>query len=188
MSVKINNSIKLFAGLQKLKKTEIENKTLKFKVMKTIKLRFAIIAVLFFVSSVSFAVKTGSKNNEFEITPIENLHLGNSIEKVWTINYSELEKPVTITSRTTATGKEYVVRSNYLEVVYAMDNKGFGVKKMGNSTKEVPEMLASSILNKKEMNAQRILTTNQVSDAIALELIAIHLPDLLNDPYLHLIL
>jgi hypothetical protein len=155
--------------------------------MKTRTIRFAVIAVLFFVSSVSFAASTGKANAEFEITPVENLHLGKSVEKVWTINYSQLDKPVTIALRTVATGKEYVVRTNFFEVVYVADNNGFGVRKLDPSIKEVPENITSSVLNKQEMKNQRTLTTKEVSDAYALELIASNLPELLNDPYLHLI-
>ena len=113
--------------------------------------------------------------------------MGKSIEKVWTINYSELNKPVTITLHTVPTGKEYVVRSNYLEVVYASDKLGFGVRNMKPSLKEVPEKFTSFILNKKEMKAHRVITRNKVSDEAALEMIARHLPELLNEQYLHLI-
>jgi hypothetical protein len=155
--------------------------------MKTSTIRLSIIAVLFFVSSVSFAASTSKANAEFEITPVENLHLGKSIEKVWTINYSQLDKPVTIALRTVATGKEYVVRTNFFEVVYASDSNGFGVRKMDPSVKEVPETISSSILNKQQMKAQKTLTTKEVSDDNALQLIAGNLPSLLNDPYLHLI-
>lgn len=155
--------------------------------MKTSTIRLSIIAVLFFVSSVSFAGSTGKANAEFEITPVENLHLGKTIEKVWTINYSQLDKPVTIALRTVATGKEYVVRTNFFEVVYAIDNNGFGVRKMDPSMKEVPEAITASVLNKKQMQAQSILSKDKVSDTYALDLIASHLPDLLNDQYLHLI-
>jgi hypothetical protein len=155
--------------------------------MKTSKISLTVIAALFFVTSVSFAGSTSKANAEFEITPVENLHLGKSIEKVWTINYSLLDKPVTIASRTVATGKEYVVRTNFFEVVYASDNNGFGVRKMDPSLKEVPETITSAVLNKQQMKNQKTLSTKDVSDAYALELIASHLPDLLNDPYLHLI-
>lgn len=155
--------------------------------MKTRTISFAIVAVLFFVSSFSFAGNTGKANSEFEITPVENLHFGNSIEKVWTLNYSLLNKPVTIASRKVATGKEYVVRTKFLEVVYASDDEGFGVRKMDPSIKEIPESITSSILNKQQMKAQKTLTRNKVTDDYALDLIATHLPELLNEQYLHLI-
>ena len=155
--------------------------------MKSITARFALISILFFANALAYAGTTGNKTNEFEITPIENLHLGKSIEKVWTINYSDLVKPVTITMHTVASGKVFIVRSNFLEVIYAIDKDGFGVRKMDPSMKEVPDRYTSSILNKKQLRAQRILTTDLITDATALELIAGHLPDLINYQYLHLI-
>jgi hypothetical protein len=173
--------------VQKTKKQKTKILRFNLKTMKTSTIRLTIIAVLFFVSSFTFAGSAGKANNEFEITPIENLHLGKSIEKVWTINYSQLDKPVTIALRTVATGKEYIVRTNYFEVVYVEDNNGFGVRKMDPTVKEVPETITSSILNKQQLKTQKTLTTKEVSDDYALQLIATNLPNLLNDPYLHLI-
>jgi uncharacterized membrane protein YvbJ len=113
--------------------------------------------------------------------------LGKSVEKVWTISYSELEKPITIVLRTVANGKEYVVRSEFFEVIYVSDKAGFGVKKIYAPLKEVPTKINSSVLNKQQIQNQKILTPNEVSDAYALSLIASYLPDLLNDGYKHLI-
>lgn len=155
--------------------------------MKTSTTRITVIAVLLLVSLFSFAGKVGKETYEFEITPVENLFLGKSIEKVWTISYSEQEKPVTIALRSVGNGKEYVVRSEFFEVIYASDNEGFGVRKVHPSMKEIPAKITSSVLNKQQMQTQRILTPNKVSDAIALDLIASYLPDLLNNGYKHLI-
>ena len=155
--------------------------------MKTSTIRFTAIAVLLLVSSFSFANLTGNKTNEFEITPVENLFLGKSIEKIWTVSYSEQEKPITITRHSVGNSKEYVVRSEFFEVIYISDNEGFGVKKIYPSLKEVPARITSSVLNKQQMQTQRILTPNKVSDEYALSLIASYLPDLLNDGYKHLI-
>ena len=155
--------------------------------MKSSTIRFAVIAILLFASSFSFASQAEKEANEIAITPVENLYLGNSIEKVWTISYSEQEKPVTIALRTVATGKEYIVRSEFFEVIYASDKAGFGVKKIHSSLKEVPTEINTYVLNKQKMQDQKVITTNNVSDTYALDLIASYLPDLLNDEYKHLI-
>lgn len=155
--------------------------------MKTSTIRFTVIAILLFACSFSFANQTKKEANEIAIAPVENLYLGKSIEKVWTISYSEREKPVTIALRTVATGKEYIVRSEFFEVIYASDKAGFGVKKIHSSLKEVPTEINASVLNKQQMQDQKIITTNNVSDAYALDLIASYLPELLNDEYKHLI-
>ena len=155
--------------------------------MKTRTISLAIVAVSFLVSSFAYAGVTGKANSEFEVTPVENLHLGKSAEKVWTINYSQLNKPVTIAMRIVPTGKEYIVRTDYMEVIYASDMEGFGARKMRPSMKEVSGKVNSSVLNKQQLQSQRVLTTNEVSDAYALDLIGSYLPDLLNEQYLHLI-
>lgn len=149
-------------------------------------IRFAAIAVFVCISSFAIANPLGSERNEYQITSFEDLHFGKSIEKAWALNYSENE-PVTITLRSKGNGKEFIVRSDYFEVVYVSDRNGFGVRKIPASLKEIPDEITSSVLNKKQMENQRILTPAKVSDTFALELIASYLPDLLNENYRHLI-
>lgn len=155
--------------------------------MKSSTNRFAVVAILLFACCFSFAGQAKKEAYEIAIIPVENLYLGKSIEKVWTISYSEQERPITIALHTVANGKEYIVRSEFFEVIYASDKAGFGVKKIHPSLKEVPTEINSSVLNKQRMQNQKIITTNDVSDAYALDLIANYLPDLLNDEYKHLI-
>ena len=155
--------------------------------MKNILNFSAVIVVLLFTSTFSFANSAKSGTNEFEITQVENLYLGKSFEKVWTISYSDQEKPITIALHSDGDVKEYIVRSLFFEVIYVSDKDGFGVKKIHSSMKEIPGKINSSVLNKQQMQTQRILTPNKVSDAYALDLIASYLPDLLNDGYKHLI-
>lgn len=155
--------------------------------MKKSTIRLAGFVALFFASSFLFANPAGKENNETEITLVENLYLGRSIEKVWTISYSREEKPITIALRSVGNSKEYVVRSEFFEVIYASDNDGFGVRKIHPAIKEVPVKITSSVLNKQQMQCQKILTPNKVSEKYALGLIASYLPDLLNEEYKHLI-
>jgi hypothetical protein len=155
--------------------------------MKKSLIRFAAIAVLVFASTFVFADSPKIESHKFKITPLENLYLGNSIEKVWTISYSDNEKPVTVTLVPSQKGREYVVRSEFFEVTYAADKDGFGVRKINASLKEIPTVITSSVLNKKQMKRQKVLTPNDVSDDYALELVASYLPDIINDNYKHLI-
>ena len=83
--------------------------------------------------------------------------------------------------------KEYVVRSEYFEVVYTATKQGFGVSPLPRSMREVPSAINSSVLNKEQLEQQKILSPNQVSEEFALELIASYLPDLLNEGYKHLL-
>jgi len=139
------------------------------------------------LSTFANAAETESKTNEFAITPVENLYLGKSINKVWNVAYSEKERPVTIILQQKGNEKEFVVRSEFFEIVYASNQNGFGVRKIKNSQREVPSQIISSVLNKQQLQNQRIITSNPISDDYALELIASYLPDLLNDGYKHLI-
>ena len=139
------------------------------------------------LSSFANASETESKTNEFAITPVENLYLGKSINMVWNIAYSEQERPVTIILQQKGKEKEFVVRSEFFEIVYASDQNGFGVRKIKNSQREVPTQIITSVLNKQQLQKQRIITSNPISNDYALELIASYLPDLLNDGYKHLI-
>lgn len=149
--------------------------------MKTSTIFFIVIAVL--AAFNSFA----SKTDEFIINQVDNLYLGKSAEKVWTISYSQQEKPVTIALRTVSGTKEYVVRAEFFEVIYTSDNEGFGARKIHSTLRQIPEKINASVLNKQQIKQQTVLTPNKVSDAYALELIASYLPDLLNAGYKHLI-
>ena len=155
--------------------------------MKNILIRSTALAVVLLMGSISFANSAKRVTNEFEIIPVEDLRLGNSIEKVWKISYSEAETPVTIALRSVGDVKEYVVRSQYFEVLYVMDNEGFGLRKIPASLKEVSDKIISKVLNKEQMKYQRILTPDKISEAYALELIASYLPDLVNEDYKHLL-
>ncbi len=155
--------------------------------MKTVTIRLSVIVFLLMASLFSFANSEKSGNQEVKITQVENLYLGKSAEKVWTIRYSEQKNPVTITLRKIAKGKEYIVRTEFFEVVYASTKEGFGVKDMRRAWREVPEEISSSVLNKQQIQNQKALTPNSVSDDYALELIASYLPDLLNEDYRHLL-
>lgn len=156
--------------------------------MKRKILHFSVLEVfLFAVSFVYAADPATEETNEVEITAVDDLHLGNSIEKLWKLSFSKQEIPVTVALRPLANGMEYVIRSEFFEVIYASDKNGFGVRKMHSSLKGVPDAINLSILNKQQMQQQRILTPHKVSDETALGLITRYLPDLLNEDYKHLI-
>lgn len=162
--------------------------TFNLKAMKKKILHLSVLAVFVFAASfVSAADPSTSETKEVEITAVDELHLGNSIEKLWKLSFSKQETPVTVALRPVANGTEYVVRSEFFEVIYAADKNGFGVRKIHSSLKGVPDPINYSVLNKHQMQQQRILTPNKVSNEYALALISSYLPDLLNEDYRHLI-
>ena len=148
--------------------------------MKTV-----ILGALLIAGFSSFANLTKAK--AFEINQIENLNLGRNVEKVWTIKYSEDEKPITITLNKHRNSCNYFVRSDFFEVVYSARPNGFGVKCVKKSECAVNPILSRSILIPAEFEKQRVITSDQVSEEIALGLIASYLPDLLREEYKHLI-
>jgi hypothetical protein len=146
------------------------------------------LAAFFYAGTSVYAITPVSdETNRVEVTAVEDLHLGNSIEKLWKVSYSKDETPVTIALRPTSKGTEYLVRSEFFEVIYANDKHGFGVRKMPASLQEVPETINSFVLNKQQLQQQKVLTPEKVSDEEALKLIVSYLPDLLNENYQHLI-
>lgn len=149
---------------------------------------FGALAAFLFAGTGVYAVTPLSvESNRVEVTAVDDLHLGNSIEKLWKVSYSKEETPVTVALRHTAKGTEYVVRSKFFEVIYANDKHGFGVRKMPASLKEVPDPINSFVLNKQQLKQQKVLASAKVSDEVALELIVSYLPDLINENYQHLI-
>lgn len=156
--------------------------------MKNATLRTSILGALLIAGLASFATSGKTGNTEFEINPVENLNLGKTAEKVWTISYSEVEKPVTITMQKQGKYSEFIVRSDFFEVVYSSNEEGFGAKCVKSSERSVKSKICAGVISQKAMENQRILTQNPVSDDYALGLIASYLPDLLNKGYEHLIL
>ncbi|MFY9153003.1 MAG: hypothetical protein WAO52_13380 [Prolixibacteraceae bacterium] len=155
--------------------------------MKNSTIRTTILAAFLLAGLTSFATSGKTGNIKYEINPVENLKLGKTVEKVWTIAYSEIEKPVTITMHKHGKYSEFIVRSDFFEVVYSSTEEGFGAKCIKSSERTVKAKICSGVLNQKAMERQQIITQNPVSDELALGLIASYLPDLLNKGYEHLI-
>lgn len=155
--------------------------------MKDNFLKTTVLVMFFFASLSVFGNTLNSSGTNAEITPVDNLFLGKNVEKIWTINYSNGEKPVTVTRLKTQKYPAYVVRSQFFEVVYASDEEGFGVKKVTSSQRSINKKITDAVLNSDQLHKQGVLTPNEVSEEYALGLIASYLPDLLNNGYKHLI-
>jgi hypothetical protein len=155
--------------------------------MKKRIIQLSAVAVFLLVGLTGIADPANDEAKEVGITAVNDLHLGNSIEKVWKLSFSKQEVPVTVALRPVAGGTEYIVRSEFFEVIYANDRNGFGVRKMHSSLKEVPSLINNSVLNQDQLQQQKILSPEKVTDEVALGLISDYLPDLINDDYKHLI-
>lgn len=147
-----------------------------------------ILVVGFFLVAIS-ADATGIRNefNEYEITAVDDIHVGKNIKAIWTLSYSNNETPVTVVKRKTLEGIEYVVQSDHFAVSYASTVKGFGAKTVRSSWTTVPKRISNAVISKEELAKQAIITPKKVDDKQALGLIASYLPELMNDGYTHLL-
>ena len=148
----------------------------------------SLLIVFVFVLSLS-ANATGLRNEfrEYQITSVDDLYFGKSVEKVWTISYSTNETPVTVVKHKSLEGDVYVVHSKYFDVSYASTTNGFGAKKVKNAWTNVPIRITNAVISQEELKRQEIITPKKVDDERALGLIASFLPDLVNDDYTHLL-
>ena len=147
-----------------------------------------ILVVCFFVVSTTVNA-TGLRRgfNNYQITTVDDLYVGKNVKAIWKLSYSNTEIPVTVVKRKTSDGAEYVVRSKFFEVSYAVTANGFGAKVVRRVWSDVPRNISRAVLNQEQMKRQQIITPNKVDDELALGLIASYLPELLNDGYTHLL-
>lgn len=150
---------------------------------------FTVLAILAItlVSTVTKASDNDRMFNDYDITPVANQDLKAGADKAWTLTYNSNETPITITLHQTKRAKYYVVRGDNFEVAYECCKKGFGASYVKSAYSKIPFQLTNSVINKEEMNRQKVLTTSQISDEKAVNLIAAYLPDLVNPSYKHLL-
>lgn len=125
--------------------------------------------------------------SDYDIVPVSNQDLDANADKAWILSYDHNESPIVITLHQNKRSKHYVVRAEHFEVSYVCCKKGFGAARVKAEYREFPDEITNSILNETELNRQKILTSNQVSEKQALDLIAAYLPDLVNPSYKHLL-
>lgn len=158
-----------------------------FKTMKKFKVITVFVVCFFIASAYAGAVETNKGIRNYEIESVENVQMGKSVEKVWTLTYEKSENPVTVIKRSTLDGTYYVVNSKYFEVCYLASSNGFGTRLVKKAWSNVPRQINYAVLNAEEIKRQQTLTPYKVDDEIALGLIASYLPGLLNEQYEHLL-
>ncbi|HKJ42741.1 MAG TPA: hypothetical protein VKA27_11645 [Sunxiuqinia sp.] len=150
---------------------------------------FTVLAVLLItlLSSATKAADTDRMFKEYDITQVASQDLKAGADKAWVLSYNSNQTPITITLHESKRAKYYVVRGDNFEVAYECCKKGFGASYVKSAYSEVPYELTNSVINREEMNRQKVLTTSQLSDEKAVNLIAAYLPDLVNPSYKHLL-
>lgn len=155
--------------------------------MKNTILTVLVILSLTMVATVSKATDTDSMFKDYEITQVSSQDLQKGADKAWVLTYNTNEVPITITLHQTKRSKYYVVKGDNFEIAYECCKKGFGATYVKSAYSEIPFELTNSVINQEELNRQKVLTTSQMNDETAVELIAAYLPDLVNPSYKHLL-
>lgn len=148
---------------------------------------FAMVFVsLFFV--VLGVNATNLTTDDFKITPIDTPSAGLNVSKAWNLKYANTQNvPVTIEMVSTKKGVDYVVYSNYFEVVYSCCKNGFGVRNIKHSMSRINPDMIVNVLDENQMLNQKLIVPQQVSEEKALGLIASYLPDLLKEEFKYLL-
>lgn len=151
--------------------------------------KYLSLVCVFFWVGISVA-NAGINQKEFKnytITPADQFEEAKRVEKVWTLAYNSSEKPLTVVKHDTSGGAEYVVKSDFFEISYALTSKGFGTKRVKNAWSTVPPQINDVVINWDKLANQKVITHEKLSDEDALELIACYLPELINESYIHLL-
>jgi hypothetical protein len=125
--------------------------------------------------------------SDYDIVQVNSQDLSSNADKAWVLSYDTNESPIIITLHQTKRSKNYVVRAEHFEISYVCNKKGFGASYVKAEYSEFPEEIISRVINSVELDRQKILTPNQVTEDQALDLIAAYLPDLVNPSYKHLL-
>lgn len=146
-----------------------------------------ILSGLFFVAFV-FVIHTGFASpgntftDEYKISPKEVTTPGSAYLKCWDITYGE-GRPVQVLLKETRHGEEYLIRTAYFEVKYVNGEKGFGVRPLKASERQIPEQLGNKVISAAGMSSQQVLCSQRLPREQVLNMIACFLPDLINENY-----
>jgi hypothetical protein len=154
---------------------------MKTKLVK--KMAILLLSVVIFSAT---AVSADALAANYVITPVAQQDLESGVEQAWKLSYDESRAPVVVELYSSKKGKTFVVRTDHFEVAYVSSPKGFGARKVKITESKVPDSLTSQVVDAEELAKQRILSTEEVDEKTAVELIAAYLPDLVNSSYKHL--
>lgn len=152
--------------------------------MKKRNLFVQVVLVVFTLISINvWAGNEDSLNSNYKISPDLNFNPTASYQKSWEIAYGESKMPVHVLLKETKKGQEYVVRTKYFEVKYVNGASGFGARMISNTESTVNEALNTAVINAKNLETQKCISTEAIAEDRVLEMIASYLPDLLNEQY-----
>lgn len=140
-----------------------------------------------FVLSLGANASSKISTKDFEINEVE-MPTVETATKAWDLKFNcNKDVVIRIEKVDGKNGANYVVYSEYFEIAYANQKKGFGAKKVKASLSKVTPYLTEMVLNQNQIDKQAVLSSSPVSEDEALHLIAGFLPELLKAEYKHLI-
>ena len=154
------------------------------------RINYVIVFAFVFVMTINLAQATETRSafKNYEITLIQDFHMGKHVQAVWTLNYdNNNEATITVVKTKTKDGIEYRVQSEYFSVNYVATPEGFGAKEAKYSWSSVPKKINRAVISRHELTNQKVITCGEMNDEKALRLIAGYLPDLVNSGYTHLL-
>lgn len=109
--------------------------------------------------------------------------IDNQTVKTYEVEYENAASPVRIGVIKELNCITFLVRTSEFEVQYSCEKGVFGVKKMDNQYRELPEKDSHSKLSKTNFYSQRIICRQHKSDEELLGLIACYFPSLVDEQY-----
>ena len=154
------------------------------------RLSFLLVLLLLVISFSTKAVEingnlislNGNSNSylgEFQIQELEPTLVHGQLMRTFEINYAKTDKTVMIFLEEGPNCRDYIVRSNNLEIKYVCKKSSFGVALLEyKQAKHNPDVNAL-FLSQKQFDCQQKLSDGRLPIPTALELIASYYPDLL---------
>ncbi len=162
--------------------------------MKNLKLLFAILMVTLFATTASATDLAGNSINlkgdsntsfgKYEVKELAPTTVDGELMRTFEVTYERAQKKVLIYLDERANCKDYIVRSNNLEIRYACKKSSFGTELLSGKHMKYDPSLNSLYMAQEEFSRQQKISEGGLPVASALSLIASYFPDLLKSPKL----
>ncbi|MEI6139494.1 MAG: hypothetical protein WCP85_09525 [Mariniphaga sp.] len=157
--------------------------------MKKLTLLFAILMVTLFATTASATDLAGNSINlkgdsntqfgKYEVKELAPATVDGELMRTFEVTYEKAQKTVLIYLDERANCKDYIVRSNNLEIRYACKKSSFGTELLTGKHMKYDPNLNSLYLAQDEFARQQKISEGGLPVASALSLIASYYPDLL---------
>ncbi len=157
--------------------------------MKT-KLTLLVIVFLCAVINVKAGEGSGIKGDSmtslgtYEIkTSTSPLEISGTSFQTHLLTYEHAERPIHIGIENKKKCINFIVKGPNFEVEYFCNRGIFGVKKISHKYQEIEENINLAVIDKDQLDAQRIITQSPKTEKELLGLIACYLPNLIKEKY-----